>query len=34
VNPEINAVSTLLIALVAAGMIGAWLIQQRRTVPA
>jgi ABC-type spermidine/putrescine transport system, permease component II len=30
VNPEINAVSTLLIGLVATGVIGAYLIQQRR----
>lgn len=30
VNPEINAVSTLLIGAVATGVIGAWLIQQRR----
>ena len=34
VNPEINAVSTLLIGLVAAGVIGAWLVQQRRTARA
>jgi putrescine transport system permease protein len=30
VNPEVNAVSTLLIGLVATGVIAAWLIQQRR----
>jgi putrescine transport system permease protein len=30
VNPEINAVSTLLIGLVATGVIGAYLLQQRR----
>lgn len=30
VNPEINAVSTLLIGLVATGVIGAYLVQQRR----
>lgn len=30
VNPEINAVSTLLIGLVATGVIAAWLLQQRR----
>jgi len=30
VNPEINAVSTLLIGVVAAGVIAAWLLQQRR----
>ena len=30
VNPEINAISTLLIGLVATGVIGAYLIQQRR----
>jgi putrescine transport system permease protein len=30
VNPEVNAVSTLLIGLVAAGVIAAWLVQQRR----
>ncbi len=34
VNPEINAVSTLLIALVAVGVTAAWLIQRpRRTGP-
>jgi putrescine transport system permease protein len=32
VNPEINAVSTLLIGLVAMGVIAAWLVQQRRRV--
>lgn len=32
VNPEINAVSTLLIAAVAAGVVGAALIQRRRDV--
>jgi putrescine transport system permease protein len=31
VNPEINAVSTLLIGVVAVGVIAAWLLQQRRT---
>jgi putrescine transport system permease protein len=31
VNPEINAVSTLLIGVVAAGVVAAWLLQQRRT---
>lgn len=30
VNPEINALSTLLIGLVATGVIAAWLVQQRR----
>jgi putrescine transport system permease protein len=30
VNPEINAISTLLIGLVATGVIAAWLVQQRR----
>ena len=30
VNPEINAVSTLLIGLVATGVVAAYLIQQRR----
>ncbi|MFC3070342.1 ABC transporter permease [Phenylobacterium soli] len=30
VNPEINAVSTLLIGLVATGVVGAYLLQQRR----
>jgi putrescine transport system permease protein len=30
VNPEINAVSTLLIGVVAVGVIAAWLVQQRR----
>ncbi|HEY8572446.1 ABC transporter permease [Phenylobacterium sp.] len=30
VNPEVNAVSTLLIGLVATGVIAAWLVQQRR----
>ena len=30
VNPEINAVSTLLIGVVAVAVIGAWLLQQRR----
>jgi ABC-type spermidine/putrescine transport system permease subunit II len=30
VNPEINAVSTLLIAVVAAGVLGSGLIQRRR----
>lgn len=30
VNPEINAVSTLLIGLVATGVVGAYLVQQRR----
>ena len=30
VNPEINAISTLLIGVVATGVIAAWLIQQRR----
>jgi putrescine transport system permease protein len=34
VNPEINAVSTLLIGLVAVGVVGAWLVQQRRTARA
>lgn len=34
VNPEINAVSTLLIGLVATGVIAAYLIQQRRAVRA
>ena len=29
VNPEINAVSTLLIGVVAAGVVAAWLLQQR-----
>jgi putrescine transport system permease protein len=32
VNPEINAVSTLLIGLVATGVIAAYLVQQRRKV--
>ena len=32
VNPEINAVSTLLIGLVATGVVAAYLIQQRRRV--
>ena len=32
VNPEINAVSTLLIGLVAAGVVTAYLVQQRRGV--
>ena len=32
VNPEINAVSTLLIGLVAAGVVGAYLVQQRRSL--
>jgi putrescine transport system permease protein len=31
VNPEINAVSTLLIGVVACGVVAAWLLQQRRT---
>ena len=30
VNPEINAISTLLIGLVATGVIAVWLVQQRR----
>lgn len=30
VNPEVNAVSTLLIGLVATGVIAVWLVQQRR----
>ena len=30
VNPEINAISTLLIGVVATGVIAAWLVQQRR----
>jgi putrescine transport system permease protein len=30
VNPEINAVSTLLIGVVAVGVVAAWLVQQRR----
>ncbi len=30
VSPEINAISTLLIGLVATGVIAAWLVQQRR----
>jgi putrescine transport system permease protein len=30
VNPEVNAVSTVLIGLVTAGVIAAWLVQQRR----
>ena len=30
VNPEVNAVSTLLIGLVATGVIAAYLIQQRQ----
>jgi putrescine transport system permease protein len=34
VNPEINAVSTLLIAVVTVGVIGAGLIQRRRTASA
>jgi putrescine transport system permease protein len=34
VNPEINAVSTLLIGLVATGVVAAWLLQQRRASPA
>ena len=33
VNPEINAVSTLLIGVVATGVIAAWLVQQRRSRP-
>lgn len=32
VNPEVNAVSTLLIGLVATGVIAVWLVQQRRKV--
>jgi putrescine transport system permease protein len=32
VSPEINAISTLLIGLVATGVIGAYLVQQRRKV--
>ena len=30
VNPEVNAVSTLLIGLVATGVIAVWLVQRRR----
>ncbi|MCR5880823.1 ABC transporter permease [Phenylobacterium sp. J367] len=30
VNPEINAVSTILVGVVATGVIAAWLIQRRR----
>jgi putrescine transport system permease protein len=30
VNPEVNAISTILIGLVAAGVLAAWLLQQRR----
>ena len=33
VNPEINAISTLLIGIVATGVIGAYLIQRRRAAP-
>ncbi|THD78785.1 MAG: ABC transporter permease [Phenylobacterium sp.] len=33
VNPEINAVSTLLIGVVAAGVVAAYLVQQRRRGP-
>jgi len=33
VNPEINAVSTLLIGLVATGVVAAYVIQQRRNAP-
>ncbi|HEV2532969.1 ABC transporter permease [Phenylobacterium sp.] len=33
VNPEINAVSTLLIGVVAAGVVAAFLVQQRRGAP-
>ncbi|WP_334164848.1 ABC transporter permease [Phenylobacterium sp.] len=32
VNPEINAISTLLIGVVATGVIAAWLVQRRRRV--
>lgn len=31
VNPEINAISTLLVGVVATGVIAAWLVQRRRT---